>query len=206
MQDAPVRTPVDISQKLTKAVDGEALLDQSEYQSAVGCLLYLYTSTQPDISFAVSNVAKYSSEPTQRHWNAVKRMLRYLNDTTTTHGLMYTARTTEDLHGLFDSDWAGDLDNRKSTSGYLFLLRGAPISWRSKKQSTVALSTAEAEFIALSYASQEAMGLWHLISELKLKPSTATILSKDNQAAITMAHNSQHHRGSKHINIRCHFI
>jgi len=128
MQDAKtVSTPIDISQKLTKVVDGEALFDQSEYQSTVCCLLYLSTSTRPDISFAVSNVVKYSSEPTQRHWNAVKRILRYLKGTAT-HGLRYTAGSTEDLRGFSDSDWAGDLDDRKSTSGYLFLISGTPIS------------------------------------------------------------------------------
>ena len=99
MQDAKsVSTPVDTSIKLTKAVDGEELFDQDIYQSAVGCLLYLSRSTRPDISFAVSNVAKYSSEPTRKHWRAVKRILRYLKGTAT-HGLMYTASSPDDLHG-----------------------------------------------------------------------------------------------------------
>ncbi len=193
MQDVKsVSTPVDTSIKLTKAVDSKELFDQNIYQSAVGCLLYLSTSTRPDISFAVSNVAKYSSEPTRKHWTAVKRILRYLMGTATL-GLMYTARSPDDLHGYSDSDWAGDLDDRKSTSGYMFLLSGAPVSWRSKKQTTVALSTAEAEYIALCYASQEATWLRQLISEIKCESSQATVLYQDNQAAICMAKIGQHH-------------
>ena len=135
----------------------------------------------------------------------MKRILRYLKGTTA-HGLLYSSRSTDDLHSYSDSDWAGDLDDRKSTSGYLFLLSGAPISWRSKKQSTVALSTAEAEYIALSYASQEAMWLRQLISELKFDKSDATVLYEDNQAAKCMARNGQHHGRSKHIDICCHFV
>ena len=128
-----------------------------------------------------------------KHWTAVKRILRYLKGTTV-HGLLYSSRNTDDLHGYCDSDWAGDLDDRKSTSGYLFLLSGAPISWRSKKWSTVALSTAE-----------EAMWLRQLISELKFDQSDATVLYEDNQAAICMTRNGQHNGRSKHIDIRCHF-
>ena len=96
----------------------------------------------------------------------MKRILKYLKDTGT-HGLMYSAGNTEDLNGFSDSFFAGDLDDWKSTSRYFFLLGGASISWRSKKQGTVALSTAEAEYVALSYASHEGKWLRQLISELK---------------------------------------
>ncbi len=122
----------------------------------------------------------------------MKRILRYLKGNAI-HGLLYTARSPDDIHGYSDSDKAGDLDDRKSTSGYMFLLSGAPMSWRSKKQTTVALSTAEAEYIALCYASQEATWLRQLISELKCESSQATVLYEDNQAAIRMARNGQHH-------------
>jgi len=145
MQDAKsVATLVDTSTKLVKAVEDDVLADQSLYQSAVGSLLYLSTSTRPDIAFAESNVAKFSANPTKRHWTGVKRILRYLKGTSDL-GLHYTSNDVDNLVGYLDSDWAGDLDGRKSTSGYLFKLCGAPISWRSKKQTSVALSTAEAE-------------------------------------------------------------
>ena len=167
MQDAnPISTPVDPSTKLAKAAESD---EKFVYQSAVGCSLYLSTGTRPDIAFAVGNVAKFSSDPTRKHWTAVKRILRYLKGTEG-YGLLYSASDQEDLHGFSDSDWAGDLEDRKSTSGYLFKLSGAPISWRSKKQTSVALFTAEAKYVALSSATQEVVWLRQLTTDLRNGP------------------------------------
>lgn len=159
MRDAnPVATPVNSSTRLIKAEEGEKDAEQSLYQSAVGSLLYLSTGTRPDITFAVCSVAKFCSKPTKCHWTAVKRILRYLKGTPD-FGLLYSCCDQQDCSGYSDSDWAGDLNDRKSMSGYIFMLGGAGISWRSKKQTSVALSTAEAEYIALSSSVQEAMWL-----------------------------------------------
>ena len=159
LKDAkPVATPVCVSSKLTKATDDDELVDESLYQSAVGSLQYLSTMTRPDITFAVSNVAKYCSKPTKEHWIAVKRIMRYLKGTHNL-GLTYKKSDSNSCVGFSDSDWAGDLDDRKSTSGYIFQVGGTAISWKSRKQSCVALSTAEAEYIALSLAAQEAIWL-----------------------------------------------
>ena len=152
----PVKTPVDTSTKLVKATGGEDSIDQQLYQSAVGSLLYLSVGTRPDMAYAVSNVAKFSSHPTNKHWVAVKRIMRYLKGTSDL-GLLYTKEGSSKCVGYSDSDWGGDLDDRKSTSGYLFLIGGGSVSWRSKKQSSVALSTAEAEYMALASAGQEAV-------------------------------------------------
>ena len=153
MKDAKsVATPIDPCAKLVKAEDGEEKVDQGMYHSAVGSLLYLSTGTRPDITFAVSNVATFCSDPTRRHWTAVKRILRYLKGTSDLDPL-YTDGGRQDCLGYLDSDWAGDLGDRKSTSGYIFMLCGAGISWRSKKQTSVALSTAEAEYIAALWCS-----------------------------------------------------
>ena len=206
MQDAKsVVTPVDTSTKLVKAVEDDGLVDRSLYQSAVGSLLYLSTSTRPDIAFAVSNVAKFYANPTQRHWTGVKRILRYLKGTSDL-GLHYTSSDVDDLVGYSDSDWAGDLDDRKSVSGYMFKLCGAPISWRSKKQTSVALSTAEAEYVALSGATQEAVWLRQLTSELRYEQTKPTVVYEDNQSAISLAQNAQFHGRMKHIDIRHHFV
>ena len=120
-------------------------------------------------------------------------------------GLHYTSNDVDDLVGYSDSDWAGDLDDRKSTSGYMFKLCGAPISWRSKKQTSLALSTAEAEYIALSGATQEAVWLRQLTSELRFKPTKPTVIYEDNQSAIALAQNAQFHKRMKHIDRRQHF-
>ena len=151
-----VTTPVDASVKLIKATEDDECVDQQLYQSAVGSLLYLSTATRPDITYAVSNVAKYSAKPTKHHWIAVKRILRYLKGTLN-YSLFYSKGGATECVGFSDSDWGGDLHDRKSTSGYLFQISGAAVSWRSKKQTCVALSTAEAEYMALASAAQEAM-------------------------------------------------
>ena len=173
-----------------------------KYQSAIGSLLYLSTRSRPDIAFAVGKAARYCSQPYNSHWSAVKRVLRYLKGTTYL-GLLY--RPDElNLTGYSDADWAGDTEDRKSTSGYVFMMSGSAVSWRSKKQSSVALSTAEAEYVALSCAAQEAMWLRQLFSNLlqDYKLSEPTTIYEDNQSAICMAKNNQDSGGMlKTLNI-----
>ena len=136
----------------------------------------------------------------------MKRILRYLNGTQQ-FGLLYKANTSSDeIAGFFDSDWAGDVGDRKSTSGYAFLLGGAAISWKSTKQTTVALSIAEAEYIALFSASQEAIWLQQLISNLSKKALHKMIIYEDNQSTICLAKNQAVHGRTKHIDIKYHFI
>ena len=126
------------------------------YASAVGSLMYAMMCTRPDICFAVGLVSRYQSNPGTTHWKAVKRILRYLSGTAD-YGLCYRGKDLQ-LQGYTDADWGGDLDERRSTSGYVFLLAHGAISWSSKKQSCIALSTMEAEFVAFCSAAQE--GVW----------------------------------------------
>ena len=158
MQDSkPVNTPSDPGSKLVKKTAEDEETDQKMYQAAVGSLLYLSTKTRPDIAFAVGNVARFCSEPNQLHWSAVKRILRYLKGSRDL-GLLYHRQDTPlSCVGYSDADWGGSLTDRKSTSGYVFQWSAAAVSWRSQKQTCVALSTAESEYIALSAAAQEAL-------------------------------------------------
>ena len=153
----------------------------------------------------MSNVAKFCAKPMEQHWVAVKRILRYLKGTQK-YGLLYK-RNDSDCVGFSDADWGGDLDDRKSTSGYVFKVGGTAISWRSKKQASVALSTAEAEYIALASAAQES-SLWlqQLLADLLKEPTKPMVIFEDNQSAICMAKNPQFHGRSKHIAIKHHFI
>ena len=199
----PVSTPVDTSVKLQKN-DAGPEFSRSIYQSAVGCLLYLANWTRPDITFAVSNVARYSADPRLVHWTAVKRILRYLKGTSD-YGVKYKVQEGE-IFGHCDADWAGDVNDRKSTSGYVFSMSGSPVSWRSKKQSCVALSTAEAEYVALAAAAQEAIWLRNLMEDLKGGNKAATVIHDDSQAAISMSKNPQFHGKGKHIEIKYHYI
>ena len=133
---------------------------------------------------------------------AVKRIFRYLRGTSR-FGLLYSKGTeTDTLIGYSDADWGGNCNDYKSTSGYLFLIGGTAVTWKSKKQSCVALSTAEAEYMALSSAAQEAIWMRELNSDLKNKPSQPTLIYEDNQSAISIAKNPQFHGRSKHINIK----
>ena len=209
MQDCkPVTTPVDASVKLQKATDEDELVDQQLFQSAIGRLMYLSLCTRPDIACAIGNLAKFCAKPTKVHWTALKRVLRYLKGTTN-HGILYQRQETtpeSELIGFADADWAGDVTDRRSTSGYVFCLSGGAISWRSKKQDCVALSTAEAEYVALSSAGQESVWLRKLTAELGQVSSHPTTIYEDNQSAISMRKNPQYHGRAKHIDIRHHYI
>ena len=198
------KTPVNPGFKLSKGTEDSEYMDIELYQSAVGKLLYLSTRTRPDISFAVSSVARYTAKPTVDHWKAVKHILRYLIGTIN-YGLLYS-RTSSVCLGYSDSDWGGDLDDRKSTSGYVFQIGGGPVSWQSRKQSCVALSTSEAEYIALTSAAQEAIWLRQLLSELEQEPEKKVVIYEDNQSTICLSKNPQFHGRSKHIAIKYHFI
>ncbi|SMN02585.1 hypothetical protein SPONN_1431 [uncultured Candidatus Thioglobus sp.] len=202
----PVKTPVCVNSKLLKASEESELTDQSLYQSAVGSLLYLATRTRLDIAFAVNNVARYCSKPTKPHWIAVKRIFRYLRGTTH-FGLLYSRGSGAPTPiGYSDADWGGDCNDHKSTTGYLFQIGGTAVTWKCKKQSSVALSTAESEYMALSSAAQEAVWIRELNSDLGNPQSQPTLIYEDNQSAIAMAKNPQFHGRSKHIGIKYHFI
>lgn len=201
----PISTPVDPAAVLTKKTEESEQFDAKLYQSAVGSLLYLSTKTRPDLTFAVNNVARFCANPSQQHWTAVKRIFRYLKGTQMS-GLLFTSSEPGSLVGYSDADWAGDREDRKSTSGYTYMLSGAAISWRSKKQQTVALSTAEAEYTALSAASQEALWLRQLMVDLGDGSTDPTLIYEDNQAAIAISKNPQYHARCKHIDIKYHFV
>lgn len=159
MQDSkPTSTPVNVNSKLQSVTIQDEPFNQIQYQSAVGSLMYLGMNTRPDIAYAVNNLARFNSNPQKEHWTAMKRVLRYLKGTIN-HGILYKKDGSDKCIGYSDADWAGDLSDRKSTSGYIFMLSGGAISWSSKKQKCVALSTAETEYIALSGAAQECIWL-----------------------------------------------
>jgi hypothetical protein len=205
LQDAkPVSTPMDVNVKLV-ADDGQSKpVDPVGYQSIVGSLLYAAVATRPDISQAVGVLSRFNSAPTEAHLTAAKRVLRYLKGTINL-SLQYKKTENSDVTGYSDAGWADDVDSRRSTTGNVFIMSGSPISWLSQRQSTVALSTAEAEYIALSSACQEAVWLQRLLTDIgeNIKPIT---IMEDNQGAIAIAKNPVGHKRTKHIDIRYHFV
>ena len=200
----PASTPADPNVRLVKD-DGvsKQLEDKALYQSMVGSLLYAAMATRPDITQAVGAVSKFCAQPTEAHLTAVKRVLRYLSGTKEL-ALRYR-KSEEPPIGYSDADWAGDHDDRHSTSGNLFMFGGGAICWSSKKQAVVALSTSEAEYISLSAAAQETAWLQKLLLDLRMSSHPITMM-EDNQGAIALAKNPIAHSRSKHIDIRFHFI
>ena len=201
----PVATPMDFNVTLVKDDSKSNHVDQAQYQSMVGSLLYASTATRPDIAFAVGRVSKFSSAPTTAHLTAVKRIFRYLKGTMHL-GLCYEKTANVDLIGYSDADWAGDHDDRHSTSGQVFLMGNGAVSWSSRKQSLVALSTSEAEYVALSLATQEAIWLRRLMSDIRESAEEPTNLFEDNQGTIAMAKNPVSHSHTKHIDIKYHYV
>ncbi|RVW97571.1 Retrovirus-related Pol polyprotein from transposon TNT 1-94 [Vitis vinifera] len=173
------------------------------YASAVGSLMYAQVCTRPDIAFAVGMLGRYQSNPGINHWKAAKKVMRYLQGTKD-YKLMYRRTNNLEVVGYSDSDFAGCVDSRKSTSGYIFILAGGAISWRSVKQTMTATSIMEAEFISCFEATSHGVWLKSFISGLKVMDSISRPLSIycDNSAAVFMAKNNKSGSRSKHIDIK----
>jgi hypothetical protein len=174
------------------------------YGELVGSLNYLATCTRPDLAHAVGMLARYMSAPTDAHWAMAKGVLRYLRGTTAL-GIMYSRDAcTGGVLGYCDADYAGDLDTRRSTTGYVFVMAGGAVSWSSKRQKTVALSTAEAEYQAAAAATKEAVWLRKLMGDLG-RPAGCVPVRSDNQAALALIANPIISARSKHIDVLHHF-
>lgn len=201
----PQSTPSDTNQKLTTEMATEDIgLDEVPYQEAVGSLLYLVQGSRPDIAFAVSDVSRFNSKYGNPHWTAVKRIMRYLKYTIN-HSILYRYSVSDDLNGFCDSDWASDIDKRRSCTAYVFLLAEGAISWGCKRQPTIALSTTEAEYMALSAGTQEAIWLRQFFQQFDSNiPSIA--IQCDNQSAMALATEERFRARTKHIDVRHHYI
>ena len=201
-----VSIPADISVKQKKDDGVSKEVNSVSYQSMIRSLLYAAIATRPDIAHAVGAVSKFCSKSIEANLIAVKRIQHYLKGTLNL-AIKYQRLESNMLIGYSDADWAGDLDDHHSMTGNLFLMAGGPVNWLSKKQAVVALSTSEAEYIALSSATQEAMWLRKLlISDLQVTSQEPTVLMEDNQGAISIARNPVAHSRTKHIDIRYHYI
>ena len=202
---APVSTPADPHIRLQKSLpeDQEDSINQQRYQSAVGSLMYAMIGTRPDIAYAVSAVSQYSTNPGAAHSTAVRRIFRYLAGTQTL-GLRSGAG---DCAGYTDADW-GTGEDRKSIGGYAFLINGAAVAWMSKKQASVALSSTEAEYMALTQGVKESHWLGELLHDIGALQHQQAIrqIQCDNQGAIALTKNPEYHARTKHIDIQFHFI
>ena len=203
----PSATPMETKLKLLKEGSTPSV-DATEYRSLIGSLRYLCNS-RPDLAYSVGYLSRFMESPRQEHLAAIKQVLRYVAGTV--HWALHyhpggKKKTPPHLLGYSDSDLAGDVNDRKSTSGLIFFLAGGPIAWQSAKQRVVALSSCEAEYIAAAGAACEGVWLARLLAELTGGAIVVPKLRVDNKTAIALMKNPVHHDRSKHIDVKSHFI
>lgn len=188
----------------------ERRADVGQYAMLVGSLSWLALTTRPDIAFVASALARKQAAPSVSDWEAGLHVVSYLIHTRDVRLEAGGSASEFGLEGWVDADWAGDREGRRSTTGYVFTLGGAPVTWSSRRQGTVATSTVEAEYIAVSEACKEARWLRQLISEMKpgaeADAEPPTVMRVDNQGAMKLAQNPVNHQRTKHIDVRYHSV
>ena len=208
----PVSTPLDPGVRLSKEQSPQNDSERSEmsqvpYSQLVGALMYLAIATRPDIAHSVGVLARFSSNPGMAHWKAAKHLCRYLQGTKD-FKLCYQPdfSVSEPFVTFADADYAGEIDSRRSTSGMVVKMGSGAISWASKLQPVVTLSTTEAEYISATAAAQEILWLRNLFSEIGYEVEGASTLYLDNQSAIAVSRNPEHHGRMKHLDLRHYWL
>lgn len=206
----PIPTPIEPNMKISKEMEPSNNQERSEmqnrpYRELIGGLIYHANATRPDIAFTANTLSRFCSDPGKEHWNIAKRVHRYLK-ATLKYKIEYT-KNDEKIKAFTDSDWAGDVDDRKSCTGNVIMLVDGPISWRSNKQRTVSLFTMEAEYAAMSELSREVVYMIRLLSHMGFTHyvEIPIIMYCDNQSAIELSKNAIFHKRSKHIDISYHY-
>jgi hypothetical protein len=195
-----VSTPYDVNSQLKKN-RGDPV-DQTQYAQIIGSLLHLMNFSRPDIAYAVGRLSRYTHSPNQDHWEALVKVMKYLRGTMN-FGLVYSGFPVV-LEGYSDANWISDSEETKSTSGYVFTLGGGAITWRSSKQTIIAKSTMESEFVALELTGSEAEWLRNFLANIPLgiKPTPSVSIHCDSQSAIAVAKNSSYNGKNRHVHLR----
>lgn len=199
----PSYSPMEQNLKLQKD-DDSPLANATQYRRLIGRLLYL-TVTRPDIVYSVNQLSQFLSNPHQSHFDAAIRILRYLK-MTPGQGLFLPANGSLNLEAYCDADWGGCAFTRRSKTGYFITLGGAPVSWRTKKQSVVSRSSAEAEYRAMATTVSDIVWIRWLLTYFEVSHSGPTPLFCDNQAALHIAANPVFHERTKHVEMDCYFV
>lgn len=199
-----IATPIEKGLHLTSESSKETA--NVRYRELIGCLTYATLTTRPDLCAATNYFSRFQSCYTHEHFTHAKRILRYIQGST---DLKLTYRKDENadvLVGYADSDWAGDKNDSKSTSGYVFKLYGNTVTWGTHKQATVSQSSTEAEYAALAEAMNEAEWIKELIGELGITINNAVIIHEDNQSTIKVAQEPKNHKRMKHVAVKFNFV
>ncbi|KAM2142505.1 hypothetical protein ACFX1Q_008652 [Malus domestica] len=184
--------------------EGQLLTDPTSYRSIVGSLQYL-TFTRLDIAFAVNTICQFMSSPTDVHFGAVKRIIRYLQGTMNI-GITFSANTVSKLTAFSDSDWAADLNTRRSITGYVVYLGNNPISWQSKKQNSVSRSSTDAEYKALAHTAADIAWIQNILKDLDVLLDAPPTIHCDNMSVIALSANPVFHSRIKHLDTDYHFV
>lgn len=204
-----VKMPIDPGIQLTRNLDENGNVGpiaDVPYQQLIGSLMYLSTGTRPDISYAVNTLSKFLKTPSNDHWQAARRILKYLKSTIDL-GIVFdgTNNNANRLIAYSDADYASCPETRKSINGVVLMLNGGPVIWSSRKQGVVATSTTDAEYIAVHEASKEVVWCRRLLNDINIEQDGPTVLFCDNTAAQTLLQNPIFHRRTKHIDIKYHY-
>ena len=220
----PISTPLPTTLKLSIEDSPKSLIEETEmenipYRQVIGSIRYLVSSTRPDLCFSTGLLSRFMTNPGPKHWQALKRILRYLKHTKhlcLTFQSMHSASIQSNLcgwmnpsttlHGWTDADWGGDVDDRKSTSGYVYTFAGGAIAWRSKKQATVSLSSTEAEYVAATLAAKEGIWLKAILEEINFAEEKPIEIYCDNQSCLKLASNPRISDNIRHISFKHHFL
>jgi hypothetical protein len=205
VSSTPLCPKMKLSVKQGPADNNErARMAEIPYREAIGSLMYLMVSTRPDLAQAVGILSRFLNDPGETHWTEVKRVFRYLQGSRDL-GIVYRRTQGATLEGYTDSDWAGDVDDRRSTSAYVMMLGGGAVSWKSKRMSSPALSSTEAEYMAATEASKEVLWIKDFLWELGMGQGTVVVYS-DNQSSIKVMRNPVGHGRMKHIELQAYFV
>lgn len=199
-----VKNPIVPGTKLQKD-EGDAKVDETVFKQVVGSLMYL-TVTRPDLMYGVCLISRFMSAPRESHWLAAKRILRYIKGTTELGVFYKRGEGNARLLAYTDSDYVGDLDDRRSTSGFVFMMASGAISWASKKQPVVALSTTEAEYIAAASCACQSVWLSRILEAIGCEGKSETVIMCDNSSTIQLSKHPMFHGTSKHIEVRFHYL
>lgn len=199
-----VKNPIVPGTKLQKD-EGDAKVDETVFKQVVGSLMYL-TVTRPDLMYGVCLISRFMSAPRESHWLAAKRILRYIKGTTELGVFYKRGEGNARLLAYTDSDYAGDLDDKRSTSGFVFMMASGAISWASKKQPVVALSTTEAEYIDAASCACQSVWLSRILKAIGCEGKSETVIMCDNSSTIQLSKHPMFHGKSKHIEVRFHYL
>lgn len=207
-KSTPLPSGIDLSSlNSPQTEDDRAFMKDKPYNEALGSIMWAQGATRPDLSFAVNLLSRFQANPGRAHWNAILHVFAYIKGTLD-YQITYHRGTDGGLkpYGYVDSDYAGDTDTRRSTSGFVFMMAGGAVSWSSKRQPTVSLSTTEAEYMALTRAAQQAIWMFSFMSEIGLPQEMPATLYGDNMSSIALTLNHKGHSRAKHIDVHHHFI